>query len=155
MTNQNNIHNLSRGVIIDQGHILLCKTLDLPVPFYFLPGGHIEHMESAEQAAVREILEESGAKASIKRFLGCLEHSFKPGHNSICHNHEYNFIFEVESDSLKLGRPIPRMEKHIELLWVPLDKLDEIDFRPKALKTVIHRWLQNAPCITWQSVMVS
>jgi len=29
MKTKNNIHVLSRGVIIDQGQILLCKTLDL------------------------------------------------------------------------------------------------------------------------------
>ena len=43
----NSIHVLSRSVLIDQDYILLCKTVDLPINFYFLPGGHIEHGESA------------------------------------------------------------------------------------------------------------
>jgi ADP-ribose pyrophosphatase YjhB (NUDIX family) len=51
----NNIHVLSRAVIIDQGHILLCKTLDLPVSFYFLPGGHVKHGESVESAVLRSL----------------------------------------------------------------------------------------------------
>jgi len=102
MTKKDNIHVLSRAVIIDQEQILLCKTLDLfPSDFYFLPGGHVEHGESTEKALIRELLEEAGCKCKIERFLGCLEYSFEPGLNSLCHNHEYNFIFEVTSEILK------------------------------------------------------
>lgn len=36
----NNIHILSRGIIVDQGHILLCKTLGLSTNFYLLPSTH-------------------------------------------------------------------------------------------------------------------
>ena len=71
-----NIHVLSRAVIIDQGHLLVCQTLDLPNNFYFLPGGHVEHGESAEQTVLRELVEECGSVCTIKRFLGCLEYSF-------------------------------------------------------------------------------
>ena len=60
MSHKNNIHVLSRAIILDQEHILVCKTRDLPISFYFLPGGHIEHGESAEAAVIRELLEESG-----------------------------------------------------------------------------------------------
>jgi 8-oxo-dGTP diphosphatase len=95
MSNKNNIHVLSRAVIIDQNHILLCKTLDLQENFYFLPGGHVEHGESVEISLLRELVEETASEGKIKRFLGCLEYSFEFGANSICHNHEYNFIFEV------------------------------------------------------------
>lgn len=150
---KNNIHVLARGVVIDEHHILLCQTLDLPIPFYFLPGGHIEHAESATDAVLREFKEEAGVQCTIKRFLGCLEHSFESGHNSICHNHEYNFIFEVTCGDLKVSNPIPRLEKHIELLWVKLDKLNEIDFRPEPLKGLLNEWLQLAPNKVFASKM--
>lgn len=141
MIHNKHIHVLSRAVIIDEEHILLCKTLDLPSNFYFLPGGHVEHGESIEQAVLRELLEESGAVCTITRFLGCLEHSFKPGRYSVCHNHEYNFIFEATSDSLKINNPIPDLEEHIKLSWMPLSQLAEIDF-PTPLKTLIPKWLE-------------
>jgi 8-oxo-dGTP diphosphatase len=140
-SHKNNIHVLSRAVIIDEDHILLCKTLDLSSNFYFLPGGHIEHGESAHDAVLRELLEEGGVQGTIKRFLGCLEQSFEPGHNSICHNHEYNFFFEVESTSLKVHEIIPQREEHIQLMWVPLTKIGEIEFRPEPLKTLLPEWL--------------
>ncbi|MES2607830.1 MAG: NUDIX domain-containing protein [Pseudomonadota bacterium] len=151
---QNNIHVLSRAVVIDQNHILLCKTVDLPINFYFLPGGHIEHKESAETAVLRELVEETGETCTIKRFLGCLEYSFEPGHNSICHNHEYNFIFEAESDALKIHIPIPHLEKHIELQWIPFDSLGDIDFRPAPLNALIQQWLAASVNDTFQSVMI-
>lgn len=152
--NKNNIHVLSRGVITDQGYILLCKTLDLPISFYFLPGGHVEHGESVETSLLRELIEETGAHCKIKRLLGCLEHSFEPGHNSICHNHEYNFIFEAESNSLKIDTPIPQLEAHIELVWLPLSQLSEIDLRAEPLKELIPKWLKMPTSDVFKSVMV-
>ncbi len=154
MDNKNNIHVLSRAVIIDQEHILLCKTLDLPQSFYFLPGGHIEHGESAEEAVLRELIEETGAKCRIKRFLSCLEHSFEPGHSSICHNHEYNFIFEAESSPLKAHNIIPQMEDHIKLVWIPLSEIAKIDFRPEPLQTLIPQWLKSDAGEAFSSRMV-
>lgn len=154
MSNKNNIHVLSRAVIIDQNHILLCKTLDLEENFYFLPGGHVEHGESVEISLLRELVEETGSEGKIKRFLGCLEYSFEPGANSICHNHEYNFIFEVESDNLKIQNSIPQLEKHIELVWIPLLKITEIDFRAEPLKKLIPEWLNKPSNDYLHSVMI-
>ena len=151
---KNNIHVLSRGVIIDQDHILLCRTLDLSVSFYFLPGGHVEHGESVETSLLRELMEETGAHCKIKRFLGCLEYIFEPGHSSICHNHEYNFIFEAESESLKSNNKIPQLEKHIELIWVPLHQLSEIDFRAEPLGELVPQWLKTPASDVFRSVMI-
>jgi 8-oxo-dGTP diphosphatase len=154
MSTKNNIHLLSRGVIIDQDHILLCRTLDLPMSFYFLPGGHVEHGESVETSLLRELMEETGAHCKIKRFLGCLEYSFEPSHSSICHNHEYNFIFEAESESLKSNHKIPQLETHIELIWVPLHQLSEIDFRAEPLRELVPHWLKSSTSDVFRSVMI-
>ena len=63
------IHPLSRAVIIVDKHILLCKTKGLKPDFYFLPGGHVEHLESLEQTLKRELLEEIGYEFKIEKFL--------------------------------------------------------------------------------------
>jgi 8-oxo-dGTP pyrophosphatase MutT (NUDIX family) len=148
-----NIHVLSRAVIIDQGQILLCKTLKLAINFYFLPGGHVEHNESVEMSLIRELMEETGAKIVIKRFLGCLEYRFDPGHNSVCHNHEYNFIFEASSETLKCSNIIPQLEDHIELMWVAYDQLSKIDFRAEPLQKLVPFWLQSDLNSSFNSVM--
>ena len=154
MSNKNNIHVLSRAVIINQNHILLCKTLDLEENFYFLPGGHVEHKESVEKSLLRELVEETGSEGKIKRFLGCLEYSFDPGANSICHNHEYNFIFEVELDNLKIENQVPQLEKHIELLWIQFSEIAKIDLRAEPLKKLIPKWLNEASNNYFHSVMI-
>lgn len=152
--NQNNIHVLARAVIIDQDHILLCKTTDLASNFYYLPGGHVEHKESVETSLIREMMEEAGVTANIKRFLGILEYSFEPGHNSICHNHEYNFVFEVESEDLNLDiKPMAR-EAKLELVWMPLNQLAEIDFRAEPLKILIPKWLKEPVSDCFKSRMI-
>jgi 8-oxo-dGTP diphosphatase len=140
-----NIHVLSRAVILSSDHILLCRTMGMKCDFYFLPGGHIEHGEDAESALLRELIEEAGASdCKIKRFLGCLEYSFEFGTNSMCHNHEYNFIFEVISDSLKISNIIPKLEENLELQWIQFSKINEIDFRAEPLKLLIPQWLDSA-----------
>ena len=143
MSDKDKIHVLSRAVIIDQSKILLCKTTDLENNFYFLPGGHIEHGESARNSLVRELKEETGFDCEIKRFLGCIEYSFEPGKNSICHNHEYNFIFEAKSDNLKSNKKILSPENHIELIWVLVSNLNEIDFRPDPLRKSMLQLLES------------
>ncbi len=133
MSDQNNIHVVSRAIILDQEHILLCKTINRPNNFYFLPGGHIEHKESAKEALLRELLEETGDIFRVENFLGCFEHISNPDNKGI-HDHEYNFIFKAESDHFKFGKSITQLEENIELLWMPLNKINEIDFRPETLK---------------------
>jgi ADP-ribose pyrophosphatase YjhB (NUDIX family) len=152
MNKKDKIHVVSRAVIIDKGQILVCKTCDLPIPFYFLPGGHIEHGESAEQAILRELLEETGKKCKIKRFLGCLEYSFEPGYSSICHNHEYNFIFQVDAP-LSFGDTLPKMEEHIELLWISLNDINKVDFRARPLQDLIPQWLNTDSIHAFSSEM--
>jgi 8-oxo-dGTP pyrophosphatase MutT (NUDIX family) len=151
------IHVQSRAVIVNQKHILLCKTTGLNQNFYFLPGGHIEHGESAKDAMIRELMEELGMEFKIQRFLGCLEYSFDPqvSQHAKCHTHEYNFVFEVSSEFLpSCDQSLKQIEKHIELCWSPLMELDLIDLRPKPLKTLILKWLSLDLNDAWESLMV-
>src|SRR3989338_2570723 len=58
------------GVIIKDGKVLLLKRAVKPVGKWCLPGGRIEFRESAENAAEREILEETGLRTKVKRLVG-------------------------------------------------------------------------------------
>ena len=150
---KNTTHILSRAVIIDQGHILLCKTLDMQNNFYFLPGGHVEQSESASDALIRELIEESGFRVVIQRFLGCLENGFESSESCKCHNHEYSFIFEASSTDLSLHSTIPQLEAHIVMQWMPLDKIAELPFKAEALKQLIPQWLALNMDNAFQSTM--
>lgn len=155
MTQPSTLHVCSRAVIIDDGHILL--TYDpRPRPyhyyalnerFYTLPGGHVEHRESAPHALVREIKEETGLTATIDRFLGILEHAWSfPGDEVCCHTHEINLVFSMTSTHIKRTRTWPRYEDHVAFEWVSMDQWASIDVRPALLKTTLPRWLKDAHC---------
>ena len=139
----NNIHAISRAIITDQNHILLCQTLDLKNNFYFLPGGHIENKETAEQAIIREIKEEIGMPCIVKQFFGCVENIFTPSKNTICHNHEYNFVFDVQIQNLTKDEKPPQQEKHIEFMWIPLKNIDLINLKPSCINKLLKLWLHQ------------
>ena len=80
------VHVAASGIVYNgKGEVLLEKRADNG--WWGLPGGHIDVGESVEQAAIREIWEETGIRARIKRLVG------------IYSDPQYNVIGEY-SDSL-------------------------------------------------------
>ena len=146
------IHVLARAVIIIDHQILLAYDprlqphhyYELDKEFYYLPGGHIEHHESAADAVIREISEETNHDATVERFLGVIEHAWQfKGDDICCHTHEINMIFKMHLQDLKSAISISQIEKHVAFRWVSLDQLSEIDLRPECLKTYLFRWLNE------------
>jgi 8-oxo-dGTP pyrophosphatase MutT (NUDIX family) len=158
----NNIHVLSRAVVIDDEHILLAYDprvkpfhyYELNKKFYYLPGGHIEFKESAERSVIREIEEETGYKSTIEYFLGCLEHAWHfTGDEICCHTHEINLIFKVNIPRLKAGTHIIQREEHVAFDWININNLQEIDLRPEPLKKLIPGWLNAQATKSFQSTI--
>lgn len=59
------------GVIIRDESILLIKRKNQPFKgMWALPGGFVEYGETVEEAILREVKEETGMDAKIKRLLG-------------------------------------------------------------------------------------
>ncbi|MCE7991194.1 MAG: NUDIX domain-containing protein [Roseivirga sp.] len=59
------------GVILEDkdGKILIGKRKGSHAPFYSIPGGHLETGESFEEAAVKEVLEETGLEIFSPRVI--------------------------------------------------------------------------------------
>jgi ADP-ribose pyrophosphatase YjhB (NUDIX family) len=57
------------GILIHQGKILIVKQRLSDKRLWSLPGGRLEHGESLEQVAIRELSEETGITALVKRLL--------------------------------------------------------------------------------------
>jgi 8-oxo-dGTP diphosphatase len=59
------------GIIINDKQILLIKRNIEPFKDkWALPGGHVDYGERVEDAAIREVLEETGLKVEIKNLFG-------------------------------------------------------------------------------------
>ncbi len=141
MESKTAIHILGRAVIVKDGHLLV--NINQKSRFYFLPGGHIDPQESVADALVRELHEELAMKTTVTQFLSVFEYSFIPTNPAKCHSHEYNFLFKVDVPALQTGITPVSPEDHTEFAWVALGDLENVDFRPAALKDILVAWYQK------------
>lgn len=82
---------------------------------FALPKGHLESGESSEQAAVREVLEETGVTAKIVSKVGVSKYPFKVGSEKIFKVVSY-FLMEYVSGELSENEEVE------ELLWLPFEE---------------------------------
>jgi len=78
------------AVIIHQNKILLHQIADNP--YWSLPGGRVEFMESAAETVVREIKEELEVDCKVLRSLWVMENFFNYNEKQV---HEIAFYFLV------------------------------------------------------------
>ena len=81
-----------------------------------LPKGHLEHGEDSEQAALREVKEETGlSDLQMGSRLGVADWGFRTKGGSI---HKLATFYLMYSE---VGRPVPEFKEGItECTWVPL-----------------------------------
>lgn len=140
------IEILARGVMVSRGQLLVCRNRKAGI--LYLPGGHVEIGEGAEKAVCREIMEEMGKRAWVKRFLGCAEHAFMQGGKP---HEEINLVFEVAIEGVKVSEDPGSLEDYIEFRWVPLKGLARLPFEPVALGRLLPRWVKGVRKGNWQS----
>lgn len=128
-------HHIVRAVMIKDEKLLVAEYIG---HHYFLPGGHVEIGESAENALIRELREELGVNCSIQQFLGVIENQWQD--KEVLH-HEINHIFEVESQDLHTDLPPKSSESHLAFQWIDCNKeaLNHYEIMPMPLVKEITR----------------
>jgi 8-oxo-dGTP pyrophosphatase MutT (NUDIX family) len=82
-----------------------------------LPKGHIEEGETPEQAAVREVAEETGITSTITKSLGVIDFWFMAGGKRI-HKTVHHFMFT------EVGGTLLAQESEVdEVSWFPLSEI--------------------------------
>jgi ADP-ribose pyrophosphatase YjhB (NUDIX family) len=82
-----------------------------------LPKGHVEPGETAEQAAVREIAEETGIRGHVLAALGAIDFSFVTGDRRV-HKTVHHFLLRAD------GGELSHADAEVaEVAWIDLDDL--------------------------------
>ncbi|MEK7552264.1 MAG: NUDIX domain-containing protein [Patescibacteria group bacterium] len=120
---------IARGIILNNDKILLCK--NLKHGSYFLPGGHIENEESAQNALAREVREEMGKVVLSSKKISGVENTFTE--DDIEHR-EVIYLYSVE---LQDYENIKSLEDHIDFEWILITDFSKINFRPEKMTRVV------------------
>ncbi len=114
------------GLVIDSSGTkgLLIGRIDLKDAsrerlLWSLPKGHIEEGESPEQAALREVAEETGIESEIARSLGVIDFWFMAGGKRI-HKTVHHYLFRETG-----GLLAPQVSEVDEVAWFPLGEIIE------------------------------
>ena len=86
-----------------------------------LPKGHIEQGETREQAAIREVKEETGLDARILQPLGEVDYFFHKPKGDLIHKFVYHYLLEATSDGF--GDPNREVA---ESRWVTPDEAQNL-----------------------------
>ena len=125
----------SRVIILKNNKILFIHRIKHGEEYYVLPGGAIEKNESPEEAAIREIKEETNFDIKIGSLLWELEENLN---GEI--RRGYYFLAKGFKSKLKLGGPeadIQSENNKYLFEWISLDALNKLFVYPKGLKEKI------------------
>ncbi len=100
-----------------------------------LPKGHLEGTETAEQAAIREISEETGITGRILKHLATIDYWFS-GTDRRVHKKVHHFLLEALSGELTTENDPDREAEKVE--WVLLDRVSSRLADPNERRIVAH-----------------
>ncbi len=138
------------AVVVDGGKVLvikrylrqeraddcvMCEALGASQPmcaghhYAVLPGGHVEDGETAAEAAVRELIEETTLTAEIDRLLWTGEHNKRPA---------YYYLMRDVCGTVQLSGPEAEddgPDNRFELLWMEPGTLSSIGIHPPEIES--------------------
>ena len=88
-----------------------------------IPKGHPENGETLEQAAIREVFEETGIEAKILKRLGSISYRFKVGNKRISKTVHHFLMKQVGGELNPDNDPAGEV---VDARWVDLDALQDM-----------------------------
>lgn len=122
------------SVIVIKDRKVLCVRSKYKDEEYFLfPGGGPEKGETLEDCAIREVFEETNIKVRITKLLYTNDYIANREEDLRCLN--IFFLGEIIEDREIHNDNDPCKHKGIikDVVWIPLEDFEKIDFRPKEL----------------------
>ncbi|MBD3267613.1 NUDIX domain-containing protein [bacterium] len=129
------IRNRVAVILIDDGKILLVKHEKNGREYWLLPGGGVDYGETLEQAAIRELKEESNLNVRIGDLLFISESI--PDDK---HRHVINYYFEgkVISGDMQVGEDTVLRD----VQWNDISRLPHMTIYPNTVREIL-RWYES------------
>ncbi len=127
----------ARVVIVEDGKLLTIQMRDGRGNFFILPGGGQRHGESLEEAARREVFEETGLEVVlgellyVRDYIGALHDN--PSHRRF---HQVEAVFAATAQSIPAVLRKGKLPDHRQtgVCWMDLKEVAKVRFYPEALK---------------------
>jgi 8-oxo-dGTP pyrophosphatase MutT (NUDIX family) len=118
----------------ESGRLLMCRRAD--TLNWELPGGKVDFGESADQAAVREVTEETGVVVRVTGLLGLYT---DPGHVMVYPTGEVRQQFAVCFHAVPLaGDPRPDGDETVDAAWISAGEVPRLPVHPSVRLRVDH-----------------
>jgi len=136
------------AVLDNQGRVLLLRAVLPTEEWWELPGGGIEPNETREQAAIRELSEETSiAIDELRAHLGTVDTNFTFNGRRYLQR-EAVFLASADAVAVKLPPPDPDpAARHTEYRWWRADELADTEeqIHPPSSRSSSRRPSENAP----------
>ncbi len=119
------------AIIIEEGCVLMARN-DRD-PYYYSVGGAVLQNESAEEAVMREVMEEAGVHYDIDRLVFIHENFFTGDQALVgvpCHEIALYFLMKPKSSKVLHDCGFTQTGVKEQLCWIPLDQLSEFKVYP-------------------------
>ncbi|MGE8207019.1 NUDIX hydrolase [Heyndrickxia sp. NPDC080065] len=112
--------------------ILMVKNKGIKSSYFTLPGGAVEDGETLEEAAIREVKEETGVNVEISGIFTVSEAFFEErGHHTII----FTFFGKIVGGEINISLP----DEIEEITWMDLHLVENYIHIPSKLKGLIKR----------------
>ena len=109
--------------------------------FYSFPGGHIKFGETSEDAAIREVQEETGIKVKSKKLLSITEVFLGDTQTKMLHEIDFHYLMEpvdytgpLKFSSIEFDNG--KKKKHL-YRFMTLEEMSKKDIRPESILDIL------------------
>ena len=126
----------SAAIIVEDGCVLLVG--NEKEEYLYSVGGGVHHGETAQQAVLREVAEETGVRYEIDR-LAVIHENFWNGDGAYdkglsCHEISFYFLMKPRGTKELYRNSYTHFNYKERMIWVPIEELEHHRFYPSFLK---------------------